>query len=182
MTTPARQNPVLIEVSVGTHQPTTYEQENECACDPSSFTDQCIQGEAGYKQELDAFAQELVNTALSSMAYSRLLGVEVDVKGNGKMCVCCAEVEGQGVYGVKVEGSLSTSISAKVWIGPSLNWKQQAEVPVWPMWRPPFSAGSVRRSDSPVSPRSRPVRSACCRIRSCVSKGGSTPPILLVAR
>ncbi|MBM3883828.1 MAG: hypothetical protein FJ387_29685, partial [Verrucomicrobia bacterium] len=58
-----------------------------------------------------------------------MLGVEVNINGNGKMCTCCADVNGQGVVGLKAEASLSASINAKVFIGPNLNWKQQVSVP-----------------------------------------------------
>jgi hypothetical protein len=118
-----------VDVRVGTHQPTTYEKPNKCACDTGSYVDKCVQGEAGYKGQLEGFASELVNTAIASLAYTRVLGLEVNVNGAGKLCTCCADVEGQGVVGLKAEGSLSASITAKVFFGPSVNWKQSVSVP-----------------------------------------------------
>ncbi len=106
----------------------SYQATNECACNPATFADKCAGAEGGFKGELKGFAEQLVNTAAQSLAYTRVLGVEVKLSGSGKLCTCCEEVNGQGVVGLKAEGSVSAQIEAKVFFGPSVRWKQGVSV------------------------------------------------------
>lgn len=125
----------------------------------------------------------MVNRALSSLACSRLLGVEYDVKGNGKMCACCGGVEGQGVLGLKVEASLSTSISAKVWVGPSVNWKQAVGIPGLTKAEATIFGGIG--AETGLTGFATLKAGAQCLWgdpQMCLEEGGSTPPISLVAR
>lgn len=103
----------------------TYQATNDCSCSKQGYVDKCAAAEGGFKGELKGFAEQLVNTAAQSLAYTRVLGVEVKLSGQGKLCTCCEEVNGQGVVGLKAEGSVTAQIEAKVFFGPSVRWKQE---------------------------------------------------------
>lgn len=119
-----------IDIGWGNRGFATYSGTNDCSCTKGTFVDKCLGGEAGFKGELKGFAEKLANSALQSLAYTRLLGVEVKISGAGKLCTCCEEVDGQGVVGLKAEGSLTAQIEAKVFFGPSVKWEQDVDVPV----------------------------------------------------
>ncbi len=117
-----------VDIGWGNRGFATYSATNDCSCLKGGFAEKCIAAEGGFKGELKGFAEKLANTALQSLAYTRLLGVEVKVSGSGKLCTCCAEVDGQGIVGLKAQGSLTAQIEAKVFFGPSVKWSQEIEV------------------------------------------------------
>jgi len=118
-----------VDIGWGNRGFATYSATNECSCLKGGFAEKCIAAEGGFKGELKGFAEKIANTALQSLAYTRLLGVEVKISGSGKLCTCCAEVDGEGVIGLKAQGNLTAQIEAKVFFGPSVKWSQGVEFP-----------------------------------------------------
>ena len=117
-----------VDIGWGNRGFATYSATNDCSCLKGGFVEKCLAAEGGFKGELKGFAQKIANSALSGLAYTRLLGVEVKISGSGKLCTCCAEVDGQGVVGLKAQGNLTAQIEAKVFFGPSVKWSQGVEV------------------------------------------------------
>jgi hypothetical protein len=107
-----------VDIGWGNRGFASYSATNDCSCLKGGFAEKCIAAEGGFKGELKGFAEKLANTALQSLAYTRLLGVEVKVSGSGKLCTCCAEVDGQGIVGLKAQGNLTAQIEAKVFFRP----------------------------------------------------------------
>ncbi len=123
-----RSYPYPVDIGWGARGFATYSGTNDCSCNKGGFVDKCTAGDAGFKGELKGFAQQMANSALSSLAYTRLLGVEVKISGSGKLCTCCEEIDGQGVIGLKAEGNLTAQIEAKVFFGPSVKWEQEVSL------------------------------------------------------
>lgn len=93
-------------------KPPTYSPTNNCACDASTFHEECVSGTAGISVDVMDSIKAAINTALAPYFMS-VDSVSASLSLGGEVCTCCED----GVKGLKASVEAGSGIEVVVVVG-----------------------------------------------------------------